>query len=159
MTEHDSTRRTVLRTTAGLAVATTGLAATTGSAAAHFPRELDVDVKPHSTENTINPRSNGVIRVAVLATDEFDPTDADVRYRFGAPDVVAGGGGATLVHHHTEDVDGDGRDDLVLQFRTQETGFEHGDDEAELRWDRDDSRQHGLSGRDEIRTVGGGHDR
>lgn len=159
MSDHHPTRRTVLRTTAGLAAATAGLAAVTGSAAAHFPADLDVDVKPGSEENPIDPRSDGVTSVAVLRNDDFDPTAEDVRYRFGAPDVVADGGGATPVGHQIRDVNGDGRDDLVLQFPTDECGFEHGDDEAELRWDRDTSREHGLSGRDEIRTVGHGRGR
>lgn len=159
MSDHASTRRTVLRTTAGLAAATAGLTATAGSAAAHFPRDLAIDVKPGSDRNAINPRSNGVISVAVVATDGFDPTTADVRYRFGAPDVVSDGGGARVVGVHARDVDGDAHDDLVLRFRTDDCGFDRGDGEAELRWDRDDSREHGLSGRDEIRTVGGGRPR
>ena len=149
-------RRTVLRTTAGLAAATTGLATIAGPAAAHFPAELDIDVKPGNDGNPINPRSRGVTTVAVLHNEAFDPTSEDVRYRFGSLDVVADGGGASPVRHRVEDVDGDGHDDLVLQFRTSEAGFDHGDDEAELRWDRDESREHGLSGRDEIRTVGRG---
>ena len=150
------TRRTVLRTTVGLAAATTGLAALAGPAAAHFPKELEIDVKPGNDRNPINPRNRGVTTVAVVATDTFDPTDEDVRYRFGSPEILEGGGGAHPVHHRVHDVDGDGHDDLVLRFRTAEAGFDHGDTEAELRWDRDETREHGLSGRDGIRTVGGG---
>lgn len=149
------TRRTVLRTTVGTTVATTGLAAFTGPAAAHFPEELDVDVRPGSERNPVNPRSDGVTTVAVLANDAFDPTSEDVRYRFGSPEAVANGGGARPVSHRVHDVDGDGHADLVLRFRTAETGIGHGDAEAELRWDRDETREHGLSGRDGIRTVGG----
>lgn len=150
------TRRTVLKTAAALAGGGTALAAASGSAAAHFPADLEIDVRPGSEENPINPRSRGVTSVAVLRTDDFDPTSEPVRYRFGAPDVVAEGGGATPVRHRVRDVDGDGRDDLVVQFGTAAAEFEHGDDEAELRWDRTEDREHGLSGRDTIRTVGGG---
>ncbi len=155
MRRHHS-RRTVLRTTAGLAAATTGLAAFAGPVAAHFPEELDIDVKPGDEGNTINPRSRGVTAVAVLHNEAFDPPSADVRYRFGPPEAVAGGGGASPVRHRVEDVDGDGQDDLVLQFRTAEAGFDHDDEVAELHWDRDESHEHGLSGRDDVRTVGRG---
>jgi len=155
MRKHHS-RRTVLRTTAGLAAATTGLAAFAGSAAAHWEKELDIDVKPGNERNPINPRSRGVTTVAVLHNEAFDPTRADVRYRFGASDVVGDGGGARPVRHRVEDVDGDGHDDLVLVFRTAEAGFDHDDEVAELRWDRTEDRLHGLSGQDEIRTVGRG---
>ncbi|WP_224270232.1 hypothetical protein [Haloprofundus salinisoli] len=154
MSDSELTRRTVLRTTAGVAVASTGLATLTGSAAAHFPRELAVDIRPGSERNAINPRNQGRVIVAVLQTDAFDPTEAEVRYRFGAPDVVADGGGTEPVSHRTQDVDGDGRGDLVLQFPTAETGFEGDESEGELRWDRDESREHGLSGRDTVVLVG-----
>lgn len=84
--------------------------------------EVGVDVKPCSDSNAINPRSNGVVPVAIEHTDAFDPVervDAST-LRFGSPDAVDGGGGATPAHGgHVEDVvpcDGDGRDDLVLHF-------------------------------------------
>ncbi|MFC6731183.1 MULTISPECIES: hypothetical protein [unclassified Haladaptatus] len=154
MSNQQSTRRTVLKTTATLAVGAAGVGAFTGSAAAHFPDDLSIDVKPGSDQNTINPNSNGITKVAVLQTDDFDPTSADVRYRFGPHDVFAAGEGATQVSSKVKDVNGDGRDDLVLCFRTDEADFAGDEDEAEVRWDRDDSREHGLSGRDAVRFVG-----
>ncbi|MBV0924232.1 hypothetical protein KTS45_08465 [Halomicroarcula limicola] len=154
MTETDPTRRSVLRSGVSVAAAAAGITAATGGAVAHFPRELDIDVKPDAESNPVNPRSNGTTSVAVFATDEFDPTSAAVRYRFGAPETVADGGGATPVRHCVYDVNGDGSEDLVVHFRTAEAGFESESETAELRWDRDESREHGLSGRDSIRTVG-----
>lgn len=154
MSDQDITRRTVLKTGAGLAAATAGAATFAGAAAAHFPRDLDIDVEPGSEENRVNPRSEGVTRVAVLRNDAFDPTGEDVRYRFGAPDVVAAGDGATPVRHRVADVDDDGWDDLVLQFRTDEAGFDGDEEEVELRWDRTEDREHGLSGRDDVTLVG-----
>jgi hypothetical protein len=148
-------RRTMLKTTAGAATAISGLAMLTGGAAAHFPEELSIDIKPGSDDNPINPRSNGVVTVAVLQTDEFDPTSEDVRYRFGAPEVVSSGAGSQPAHGgHIKDVNGDGREDLVLHFPTGETGFDGDESEGELRWDRDESREHGLSGRDTVTIVG-----
>lgn len=148
MFERNATRRTVLTTATGLAAASTGLAAFSGSAAAHWEDELDIDVEPGSDQGTTNPRSRGLTRVAVLTTESFDPIEEDVRYRFGTPEAVENGSGATPIRHHTEDVNGDGDDDLVLFFRAAEADFDADDEEALLHWDRDESREHGLSGRD-----------
>ncbi|WP_218780624.1 hypothetical protein [Halorarum halophilum] len=148
-------RRGVLRAGAGAAATAVGIAAFGGLAAAHFPADLDIDVAPGSDDAPINPDSRGLIPVAALATDEFDPTTEDVRYRFGAPDVVGEGGGARPAHGgHVEDVNGDGRDDLVLHFPTGETGFDGDESEARLEWERDEAGEHGLSGTDTVTIVG-----
>lgn len=150
-----TTRRNVLRATTGITTVAVGVGALTGRAAAHFPADLEVDIKPDSDENSINPNGRGVIPVAVRQTDEFDPTSEDLGYRFGAPDVVEDGGGARPVHGgHIEDVDGDGRDDLILHFPTAETGFDGGDSEGRLEWERTEDGHHGLSGTDEVTIVG-----
>lgn len=98
--------------------------------------EVALDVKPGSEANPINPEGNGTVPVAILHTDSFDPTTrVDVSsLRFGAPDVVNKGAGATPAHsgEHTEDVDDDGADDVLLHFPTEDTGFERGDDEGKL---------------------------
>jgi hypothetical protein len=148
------TRRTLLKTATGAAATVTGLAAFSGSATAHFPPELSIDIRPDSPQNVVNPRSDGVVTVAVLQTDTFDPTREDVRYRFGAPDVLSGGAGAMHRSSHVRDVDGDGRDDLVLQFDLGDAGFDGDESQGELRWDRDETRQHGYSGTDVVRVVG-----
>lgn len=153
MSDRDVTRRTVLKSATGLLAASAGLAAVSGSAAAHWEPGIEIDVKPGGDRNAINPRSRGVTRVAVLATDAFDPTEEDVRYRFGSPEAVESGGGANPVRHRVKDVDGDGRDDLVLFFRTAETGFDGDETEALLHWDRGEEREHGLSGRDAVTLV------
>ncbi len=148
-------RRRVLKTGVALAATGLGTAALSGQAAAHFPSELEIDVKPGDEHAVVNPRSKGVTPVAVLATDAFDPTSEAVRYRFGAPDVVRDGGGARPAHGgHVEDVDGDGREDLVLHVPTDETGFDGDESEARLEWERTESGQHGLSGTDDVEFVG-----
>jgi hypothetical protein len=86
-----------------------------------------IDIKPGSVVNPVDPNSNGVLPVAVLATEGFDAGDVDVgTVAFGpgeaAPAVAVG----------REDVDGDGIDDLILQFRVRETGLSCGDEEATL---------------------------
>ena len=70
----------------------------------------------------INPRSNGVTPVAILTTPKFDAAELNVAtLRFGA----AGNERALEAHGkgHPEDVNGDGRMDLVLHFDTQASGF------------------------------------
>jgi len=85
-----------------------------------------VDIRPDATENIVNLRSQGVLPVAILSTQLFDATDVDVTtVRFGP-------GGAVEAHGrgHLEDVNGDGKVDLVLHFRVQETGLPSGATEA-----------------------------
>jgi len=82
--------------------------------------EIIIDIKPGSEENPINLKSEGVISVAVLSTDSFDATTLDVEtMTFGPND-------ATESHNklHIEDVNGDGLDDVVLHFKTQDIGVD-----------------------------------
>lgn len=148
-------RRGFFRLSTGLAATALGIGSFAGQVSAHFPEDLEIDIRPGSEDNPINPDSNGLVPVAVLQTDEFDPTSADVRYRFGAHDVVAGGGGARPAHRgHVEDVNGDGRDDLVLHFSTDGTGFDGDASEGRLEWERTEEGHHGLSGTDTVTPVG-----
>jgi len=76
-----------------------------------------VDIKPGSFPNSINPRNNGVIPVAILSTDSFDAATVNpASVFFGAT------GTETKPNHYAlEDVNGDGKADLMLQFPTQNT--------------------------------------
>lgn len=90
--------------------------------------EVEIDIKPGSDENPVNLKSMGVITVAILTTDLFDATTVDpMSVKFGPE-------GATECHErgHIEDVDENGDLDMVLHFRTQETGIEWDDIEAYL---------------------------
>lgn len=93
-----------------------------------LPEEVTIDIKPGSFPNTINLNSKGVVPVAILTTDNFDATKVDPRtVRFGRE-----GWEAKPVHHALEDVDNDGDVDMILHFRTQETGIKLGDTIAKL---------------------------
>ncbi|QCS44106.1 hypothetical protein [Natrinema versiforme] len=147
-------RRRVLRAGTGLIATGLGIATLGGQAAAHFPPELEIEVRPGSDTAPINPDSCGMVPVAVVQTDEFDPTSEAVRYRFGAPDIVADGGGARPVHDTVADVTGDGQEDRLLHFRTDETGFDGDESMGRLEWERSDDGSHGYAGTAPITIVG-----
>ena len=89
------------------------------------PIEVVVNILPAS----INPKSQGVIPVAILTTPEFDATSVNpLSVRFGPA-------GATEAHGkgHLEDIDGDGDIDLLLHFGAQESGIVCGNTQASRR--------------------------
>ncbi|MGI9318784.1 MAG: hypothetical protein ACR2QW_15760 [bacterium] len=90
--------------------------------------EVEIDIKPGSDKNPINPRSRGVIPVAILSSDTFDALQVD-------PTTLAfGPGGAGIAHKtaHAKNVDGDSYVDLIVHFRNQEAAIPCGATEAEL---------------------------
>jgi WD40 repeat protein len=109
---------------------------------------VEIDIKPWSDPNGINLKSKGVIPVAILTTDDFDATTVNPL------SVEFGPGGATEAHgkEHIEDVDIDGDLDLLLHFRTQETGIECGDSEAVLTGETFDG-QTIIEGVDYVNTI------
>ncbi|MHA2298637.1 MAG: PKD domain-containing protein [Candidatus Hodarchaeales archaeon] len=106
---------------------------------------VDIDIKPGSFPNSINPDKNGVIPVAILNEGGFDPAMVDVNT------VVFGPNKARPVHWAFEDVDNDGDIDLILHFKTKDTGIQSGDTSATLEADLIDGRQ--ITGVDSVRTV------
>jgi len=108
---------------------------------------VTIDIKPGSDPNSVNPRSNGVIPVAVLGSIDFDATQVDYSTVTFGPD------GAAPAHDgHVEDVDDDGYMDAVFHFRTQETGIVCGDTEATLNGEIFDGTL--ITGTDTVNTVG-----
>jgi hypothetical protein len=110
-------------------------------------RLVRIDVKPESTENPIQPESKGVTPVAILKTPEFDPVTVDPQSVEFGPDAV------TEEHRrgHSEDVDGDRDEDLMLHFATEQTDILPGDTEV---WLLGRTRSGTwIAGRDAIRTV------
>ncbi len=110
--------------------------------------QVDVDVKPGSDTNPINLKSKGVIPVAILTTTAFDATTVDPL------SVAFGPNGAMEAHGkgHIEDADDDGDLDMVLHFRTQQTGIACGDTEAALTGETVGGQQ--IEGSDTIQTLG-----
>jgi len=94
---------------------------------------VDIDIKPASDPNSINPKSNGRVPVAILGSDTFDVTDVDVTT------LMFGPSGATPKHDltdplvyasHLEDVNNDGLIDLVSHYSQKDAGLASGDTEA-----------------------------
>lgn len=116
---------------------------------------VKIDIKPGSFPNSINPKSNGKIAVAILTTDAtsdnsitFDATTVDpATVLFGAT-----GTEAAPVQYALKDADRDGDTDLILHFNTQNTGIGCGDNFATLSGETSDGKE--FTGTDSIRTVG-----
>jgi uncharacterized delta-60 repeat protein len=108
---------------------------------------IHMDVKPGSKFGTLNPRSKGVIPVAVRASAEFDATQVDFST------IAFGPSHASPAHDgHIADINGDGFVDVLFHFRTQEAGFDCDDDEAVLTGMTFGGES--IWGTDEIETVG-----
>jgi hypothetical protein len=86
--------------------------------------EVEIDVRPGSEQNPINLGSGGVVPVAILTSEEFDASTvrpASVQFAGAAPRRWT-----------REDVDRDGDEDLLLNFRIQELELDESSTEAML---------------------------
>jgi pectate lyase len=119
---------------------------------------IDLDVKPKNPRNPINPRSKGITRVALLGSDIFDVTQVHrLKLEFGPA-------GALPVHdlsdpdifaRHLRDVNKDGQADLLVHFRTRDTGIACGDTSVALVGKTLQAQI--IEGSDAIKTVGCKH--
>jgi len=112
---------------------------------------VSIDIKPGSFPNKINPRGSGKIAVAILATASFDATTVD------PSSVRFGPNGAREAHGrgHIADVNGDGKNDLVLHFGVHDSGIVCGNTSASLRGRTFSGME--VQGKDSIKTVGCRH--
>ena len=113
-----------------------------------------IDIKPGEFPNRItisrDPNRIEVIPVAILTTATFDASTVDpTTVRFGKTSTEAAPVRAALA-----DADGDGTLDLVLHFRTQDSGLQCGDTSASLTGKTVSGQA--IHGSDLIVTVRGG---
>jgi len=96
------------------------------------PLTVSIDIKPGSDPNSINPKSEGKIPVAILSTmDFYAPAEIETEsLTFGA---TGDEHSLAFCNPSPEDVNNDGYDDLLCHFYTQETGFQCGDEEGILK--------------------------
>jgi hypothetical protein len=88
--------------------------------------EVEIDIKPGSDVNPVNPDSRGVLPVVLYGSESFVVEDV-------APETLAfGPEGAGIAHRepHRLDIDGDGLLDMLLHHRVAETGISSRDLEA-----------------------------
>lgn len=106
-----------------------------------------IDVRPGSPDNRVNPFARGVVPVALLGSEAFDVTRVDVASLGFGPLL------APAVHSHLEDVDGDGRVDLVTHHPIPLTGIAPGDTQACLEGRLVDEPAAPLAGCDAVNSV------
>ncbi|MFC2164013.1 hypothetical protein ACFLT2_03325 [Acidobacteriota bacterium] len=89
---------------------------------------IEIDIQPGNDFNHVNPKSNGVIQVAILTTQDFDAGSVDTAtLLFGRTGCEASPKRIVF-----KDVDKDGDIDMLLQFKTRDTGIQCGDTVAYL---------------------------
>jgi hypothetical protein len=109
---------------------------------------VEIDLKPGSFPNAVNPRSLGRTPVAILTTDVFDATTVrPITVRFGPTGTEALPLRAALA-----DVDGDGDIDLILHFLTRATKIHCGDTSVHLTGKTFGGQA--VEGSDSVVTVG-----
>lgn len=83
-------------------------------------RRVTIDIKPGDEPTMMDPKSRGMLPVALLSTKDFDAAALDLAsVRFGAT-----GKEATAVRSMVEDVNRDGTSDRIFLFRMTETGID-----------------------------------
>lgn len=112
-----------------------------------FERGVGIDIKPGSEENPINVSSMGVIPVVIWGEEDFEVGEID------ADSVVFGPGEAKKVHKkaHIQDVNDDGRVDLLFHFWVSESGIGEGGGEVCLEGETHDGLK--IKGCDKVGMV------
>jgi hypothetical protein len=111
---------------------------------------VDIDIKPGSDSNSINPSLEGSLPVVIFGSNSFDVADVD------ATTLAFGPGGASIQHRrgpHFRDLNRDGFGDLLAHFRIEETGIAFGDWIACITGEKLDATP--FKGCDAVSTVPG----
>jgi hypothetical protein len=109
---------------------------------------VELDIRPGSHPNAVNPTARGILPIAILGSESFDVGDID------ATTLAFGPGEAAPAHRsggHPEDVNGDGYTDWVSHYRIEEVAVAVGDTELCLTGEALDGTP--IEGCDAIVTV------
>ncbi|MBW1990442.1 MAG: hypothetical protein JRI97_13000 [Deltaproteobacteria bacterium] len=114
------------------------------------PIDVVIDIKPSTFPNSIDPRSNGVISVAILGSADFDVYSVDpATLSFNGLTMGVKSNGQPMCA--VVDLNFDAYDDMVCLFANEERAWSEGQTEAELTgalWDGTP-----VSGMDSVRLV------
>lgn len=89
---------------------------------------LMMDIKPGSDPNSINIKSQGVIPVALLGNADFSVMEIDVfTLNFESASPAHDLSDLETYEDHLKDINGDGFQDLITHYWTQDTGISCGD--------------------------------
>ncbi|MCG8450718.1 MAG: hypothetical protein MI725_14200, partial [Pirellulales bacterium] len=92
--------------------------------------QMSIDIRPFSEVNAVIPGSGKPLPVAILGSPDFDVSDVDVSSIVFGPDKASPRMRPKKSRPVQKDVNKDGERDLLLVFRTRDTGIERGDSEA-----------------------------
>jgi len=106
-----------------------------------------MDIRPDSDENPLNPGATGRLPLALLSAPDLDATQVDTSTLRLGP----GGSRVEPPHVHVEDVDGDGLDDLKMQFPIPPIGATDGMDRLCMQGELPDGRA--FEACDRVRVV------
>jgi len=98
-----------------------------------FVETVDIDIKPGSDSNPVQPSGRGNLPVAILGSDTFDVLDVDVTTLSFGPDAAAPSHDLTksgTFEDHLRDVNEDGYADLMSHYRIEETDISPDDAQA-----------------------------
>lgn len=110
---------------------------------------VSIDIKPGGYPNSINLSSRGLLPVAVLTTDIFDADlfTPEMAHLSDAASIEEGCMGTPFVRWTRQDVNGDGRLDLVFFFAIQSLDFTTSTTAAAL-------MAHGAYGSETVHIMG-----
>ena len=83
-----------------------------------------IDIRPHSINNRINPKSRAKVSIALLGSPVFDVADVDAATLVFGPNRTG-----PVDEIYLDDVNDDGWTDLVSRYRIQDTGVRSSDTE------------------------------
>ena len=92
-----------------------------------------LDIKPGSPISPLNPKAQGTVPVALLSTDKFNPLEVDTAT------LTFGKNGTEQTFRRcnpaqsAQDLNGDGKPDLVCHFDNGDAGFQRGDSVGTMR--------------------------